>query len=192
MVVGTKASTRKCDDGQRNVLGAKEQMKEKKDMEATRDNAKKQEFLTKLWGLAEAGDVDALGDLAVFYRDGTNGIEKNLGMAYTWFDRLRLTGSPWAMAEVGYALVEGKGVAKNVEKGVMYISTSAGRDCDYGAFLLGLALADGKYGLPVDRTDAVYWLMKALSGTCEHQNLDPHEIKEAEEKLDELFGWERK
>lgn len=165
-----------------------ERQQEQEEFDEARRRMKTKKTLADLWEKAERGDEDAIAELAQGYQTGASGFPQNSKMAFIWFNRLRQTSkSAWAMAEIGVALAEGVGVKQNIETGKVMISVAAGRGSDYGAYLLGLAFAEGKYGLPVDRSEAVYWLMKCLSGSCEFETMTDDATAIAQEVVDELL-----
>jgi hypothetical protein len=66
-------------------------------------------------------------------------------------------------------LVCGMGVTKNEVQGVLYLTSGAEHGSVLAAYHLGLANADGLYGLPVDKAEAKQYLEAALQySRCDH------------------------
>jgi U-box domain len=112
---------------------------------------------------AHEGDVEAMLEMATNYYNAESGFEENNELAFYWFDAARRAGNVIGMTEAGNLLTCGVGVEPNVPQGMLYIGTAAGLGSRVAAFYLGFALADGKFGLPVDEKDAIHWLNQCLS-----------------------------
>ena len=120
------------------------------------------------------------------YKNGTNGFTKDSATAYQWFDKARKAGGVIGLAHVGDMLTTGDGVTKNSTLGIMYLTRAASEKGSlFASYKLGLALAKGKFGLPVDRKDAIYWLKKAR-GKGTRDFLDDDEKAHAGKVLEEL------
>ena len=65
--------------------------------------------------------------VACCYLEGGEGFKLDLQKAFSWYDKARKAGSVRGMTEVGYMLMEGKGVTRNEKRGLIYLSLSAQR-----------------------------------------------------------------
>lgn len=117
----------------------------------------------KLIQKAQDGNEDAMLKLASNYYNGDDGFDENNDQAFHWFDAARDAGNIIGQCEAGNMLALGLGVEQNVERGILHLGTAAGRGSRVAAYYLGFALAEGRYGLPVHKKDAICWLKKCLS-----------------------------
>ena len=122
------------------------------------------------------------------YKHGECGCPVDLTKAYIWYEKAHRNGSLRGTAHLGEFLAKGIGVAKDERRGVMYLSMAAGRGSDCAAYELGTALADGRYGFPVDKEEAIHWLQMCLSGNCRAKHLGNSAKQRAEGLLSELQG----
>jgi U-box domain/Sel1 repeat len=137
---------------------------------------------------AEGGDSDAMYNTAAHYNHGTKGFEEDDKLALKWFKKAHEAGDVAGTAALGEFLCNGHGgVATCHTMGIMYLGIAAGQGSNLASFELGMALADGEYGMTVNVKEAIYWLEKAV-GDCEHDHLDDGYKEEAAEKLNELKG----
>jgi hypothetical protein len=85
-------------------------------------------FADTLLAKAEAGDVMFQTQLAFAYSGEAEAyLPKNLAAAYDWFRRAADAGDLEAQAQVGSALVNGRGIAPDVEEGTRWLRLAAGR-----------------------------------------------------------------
>ena len=68
----------------------------------------------------------------------------------------------------------------------MNVTEAAGLGSELGAYRLGWAFFEGKYGLPKDPARARYWLKKLVDGECKIKHLVDSAKAEAAEMLREL------
>ncbi|CAB9521012.1 Sel1 domain protein repeat-containing protein [Seminavis robusta] len=151
-----------------------EKVKQKKDME-------------KLLKKAEAGDADAMYDLGLNYHYGIDGFKENDEEAFQWYRRAHGAKNARGTASIGYYYLHGLGVDKCIKRGVMYMSIAAGQGSDFAAYHLGMALAEGRHGMIVDKAEATRWLEEALGG-CKRKHMKLSDKNKAQEKLNELKG----
>ena len=135
---------------------------------------------------AEAGDVRALGRVATSYNHGINGFPVDKKLSFFWSNRAHYAGDIKSTARIGFFLVQGEGTEQDTALGVVYISIAAANGSDFAAYRLGMALALGRYHLPINVPEAIKWLTKATNNTCEHRHLRPARKIEARQLLAQL------
>ncbi|CAB9523620.1 Sel1 domain protein repeat-containing protein [Seminavis robusta] len=150
----------------------KEKVNQKKEME---------ELLKK----ADAGGACAMYNLGVNYENGYDGFNEDEKLAFQWYSRAHKAGNVRGTSSVGMHLLNGWGVAKNEKLGLVHLSSAAGQGSNYAAKWLGVAFANGEYGLSVDKAMAISWLEKAV-GDCPEGPLTDESIQDAQQELDEL------
>jgi U-box domain/Sel1 repeat len=143
-----------------------------------------QKSITDLQKKAKSGDARAMVELGVRYEKGTRGFEKDGEAALEWYERAHNAGNIKGTAYLGRRLCS-SGVAKCGSQGLMYISIAAGQGSNWAAAKLGLALANGSYGLPKNEKEAICWLTKALGASSIMHMSDDHRDK-VKRKLGEL------
>ncbi|CAB9499642.1 Sel1 domain protein repeat-containing protein [Seminavis robusta] len=119
---------------------------------------------------AHEGFVLAMLKVAEGYSRGVHGFEKDRPKAYRWYQKSHDAGSVKGTARVGEFLVKGLGVQRSFPLGMMYLGQTAKAGSDLAAYLLGHAFAEGKYGMPVNEREAIFWLQKCL-GACAHSHM---------------------
>ena len=153
---------------------------------------KQQKELEELKKTAEDGDPLASLSLGRFYESGEHwlhGIRKDDKQAATWYKKAHKQGSITGTAMVGNLFCSGQGGEHCHTTGIMYLSIAAGQGSRLGAYYLGMAIARGaQYGiLYVDKTDAIYWLEKALGNSPDCIDcLADKDMMEARKMLQEL------
>jgi len=135
---------------------------------------------------AVGGDAKSMAILGCRYRDATEGFPKDKKLAFQWTEKAHEAGNVSATARLGGMLCDGNCGERDPKKGIILLGIAAGRGSDYAAYRLGLAFADGKYGLKVDEGEARRWLQSCLSDACSSKTLIHSAKDEAQNKLDEL------
>ncbi|CAB9516986.1 Sel1 domain protein repeat-containing protein [Seminavis robusta] len=154
---------------------------------ADKYRAKKQEIKDRaeLLKKAEKGDAEAMYRAGEYYHRGAHGFPEDDNVALAWFKKSHRAGNVKGTALTGDYLLEGWADDKDYKKG-MYMSTvAAARGSNLAAYNLGMAFADGAYGMSRDVPEAIFWLEKAV-GKCPVDHLDDNHKEKAQEKLDEL------
>lgn len=131
--------------------------------------AKDEKKQTELLEAAEAGETTIMINLSLAYRDGNYGFQKNNPSAFYWMKQAHDAGSILATAFLGDYYLKGTGIEKCFPRGLVYTSMAAEK-CDIASYNLGMAIAHGYYGMPIDTEEAVLWLRKSING-CIHRNL---------------------
>ena len=146
---------------------------------------KDKKYMADILQGAENGQVSKMELAGDHYKNGKHGFNQDSALAYQWFDKARKAGSVIGLGNVGDMLTTENGVAKNTTLGIMYLTRAAlEKGSPYASFKLGIALAKGKFGLPVDRKDAIHWLKKAR-GKGTRDFLDDDEKAHAGKVLEE-------
>eukprot|EP00966_Prymnesium_polylepis_P258921 5980394-Prymnesium_polylepis.1 len=122
--------------------------------------------------MAEAGDVDAMRNLAGAYISGGAGHEQDMAQGFRWGERAAKTGDNRAIGALGHCYVVGMGVEKNQSMGLVFMVESATRGNPKACYALGRLFLLGKHGLPKDSQLTRRWYEKALS--CHEKALSFH------------------
>jgi U-box domain/Sel1 repeat len=127
------------------------------------EKVKEQKRVEDLLKKAQGGDAEAMYRVGISYLTGTCGFEEDEKLAVKWFTKSHEAGYVQGTAALGYYLCNGHGVAKCHSTGIAYLGIAAAQGSKYAAYVLGIAWADGKYGMNVNKFEAIYWLEKATS-----------------------------
>jgi uncharacterized protein len=92
--------------------------------EAVRAEDLRDEPLTEIQQLADAGRADAQRELGIRYGQGT-GLTQDFTTARTWASRAASQGDPWAMRIMGLIYLNGLGVEANKWRAVDYFKRAA-------------------------------------------------------------------
>jgi U-box domain/Sel1 repeat len=150
------------------------------------EKVKEQKRMEDLLKKAEGGDDEAMYNIGVHYELGTCGFKEDEKLAVKWFTKSHEAGNVTGTAVLGEYLCQGYGgVAKCHSTGIAYLGRAAAEGSDMAAYFLGMAWADGTFGLKVNKNEAIYWLEKA-AGECIHANLSEVCKNEAKQKLNAL------
>lgn len=109
---------------------------------------------------ANAGNEEAAAMLGPAYFTGSNGFEKNMTEAAKWLPHAVEKDNATAMAQLGFLLLNGTGVAKDEAKGVELIQRSAQANDPTGLYYLGLMNMQG-IGTAANPTEGVRLLTQA-------------------------------
>ena len=130
---------------------------------------------------AEAGDADAMREVARCFYLGLMGQTKDAGKAFHWYELAAKRGNVRALGGLGLCYVNGTGVGKNPTLGVGYQVESATRGNAFACANLGLYYFKGMGGLPEDLQQARRWLAKAK--TCDNYDALEDDHKASTETL---------
>ena len=125
-------------------------------------------------------------EVAENYHSRQYSFQLDAQMAFEWCEKACAAGGTFAMAQLGRTLLAGY-LPNHEMKGMMCLSVAAGKGSSIAAHELGLALAEGKYNLPVDISAAIHWLNKSLEGSS-HDTLTEEAKQETRQKLEELLN----
>jgi TPR repeat protein len=137
--------------------------------------------------LAESGDSIAMKKVGLNYQFGTEGIEKDVKLSFSWCKRAHDAGNVKGTALIGYLLLVGRGVTKSRSEGLVYLVSAAERGSDFAAYRLGMAKAGGVWGLSVNSKEAIHWLEKCLSPSCKNKHMADSQKEKATQMLQELL-----
>ena len=98
---------------------------------------------------AENGEVNAMTTLGFTYRDGLRGQPVNITESIKWFQKAADENDPQALTALGVLHINGKGVAKDVPRGMNMLLKSAGttNSSEHACAILGLSYATGVLGM---------------------------------------------
>tara|TARA_B100001094_G_scaffold322082_3_gene370827 strand:- start:6076 stop:6891 length:816 start_codon:yes stop_codon:yes gene_type:complete len=101
---------------------------------------------------AENGQVNAMTTLGFTYRDGRRGQPVNVTESIKWFEMAADENDPEALTALGVLHINGKGVAKDIPKGMDLLLKSAGTTnaSEHACAILGECYARGMYGMRKD------------------------------------------
>lgn len=108
----------------------------------------------------ERGNRRALFHLGSCYAKGLGGLPKDERKAFVLYqeaERLNVPGTAYA---IGLCFLEGKGVEKDLEKGLAYLNRAASEGDVKAMNSLAKCFAEG-IGVAIDKTKAIEWLSKA-------------------------------
>jgi TPR repeat protein len=111
---------------------------------------------------AENGDLDATSKLGFYYRDGLGGKPVNVTEAIKCFQFAAEQDDPPATTALGVLHINGKGVARNVSKGIELLFKSADlKDgSEHACAILGESYADGRLGMTKNMEAATHYFGK--------------------------------
>lgn len=116
---------------------------------------------------AQQGNPLAMYNLALRYKDGTGGLQRDFGQATEWFAKSAESGYVPAMVEMGDALKRGRGVISNPRRAVEWYQRAAEAGSPSAKLQLGLiylfgyvdrAGPEGSNSIRSDNTLALLWL----------------------------------
>ena len=117
--------------------------------------------VTNLRSAAEAGDAQAMCDLASMYTEGRN-VEQDDGKAIEWYRRAAEAGNATGMLKLGLGYMLGRGIAMDTAEGLRWIEKSARAGNSDAMFALATSYANGVGG-EKNEQEAVRWLTKAAN-----------------------------
>ena len=111
---------------------------------------------------AENGEVNAMTTLGFTYRDGLRGQPVNMTESIKWFQKAADENDPQALTALGVLHINGKGVAKDVSKGIELLFKSADlKDgSEHACAILGESYAKGILGMSKNMSIAMQYYGK--------------------------------
>jgi len=111
---------------------------------------------------AENGEVNAMTTLGFTYRDGLRGQPVNITESIKWFGMAAAQDEPQAITALGVLHILGKGVAKDIPKGMDLLLKSAGttNGSEHACAILGESYARGILGMRKDMDVAMKYYGK--------------------------------
>ena len=139
---------------------------------------------------AEGGDVEAMKELGIAYRDGMQGLrlKQDATQAFMWFKRAADLNDPGALYECGVAHLVGGGVTRSDIRGLIMIGMAAAIGSEVACYILGRSNEKGRFGLDMDPQEATryYRKMQKCHGPARASNTD-----RAEEHRQNAAAWLR-
>ncbi|MBL9138687.1 MAG: sel1 repeat family protein, partial [Verrucomicrobiales bacterium] len=111
---------------------------------------------------AKNGDAEAQLKLGRMYRDGTDGLEKDLAKACEWWLKAALQGNAAAQGQLGRAYMRGLGVSADSTEAVKWFREGARNGDPWAQLFLGDAYEFGHGPLKKDQQLAVTWWTKSM------------------------------
>ena len=117
--------------------------------------------------MAKAGDPKAQVLLGRIYDmpDGRPGVKKDRTKAQFWFEKAVKQDYTRGYRALGFHLV---GTGKNPKRGLRILKVAAVRGDAVAQWGMGLYLLSSNWGVPVDRTAARKWFIKAIEQKYSH------------------------
>ena len=111
---------------------------------------------------ADAGNADAMYNLAIYYADGSGGLKADQAAAVEWYRKAANAGNAAAMNMMGRYYDEGWGGLKKDEAAALewYRKAADAGNAD-ALYNLAICYADGSGGLKADKAAALEWYRKA-------------------------------
>lgn len=119
------------------------------------------DFFT-LMKAAKDGNSSAMTTLGFYYRDGRGGQPVNVPECIKWFNMAAAQDEPQAITALGVLHINGKGVAKDIPKGMDLLlkSASTTNGSEHACAILGESYAKGILGMRKDMSIAVQYYGK--------------------------------
>lgn len=109
---------------------------------------------------ADAGDRAAACELGRRYYNGSNGLVKDLALAFSYFMKSAEQDYPEAQCNVGWCYEVGDGVEEDLSKAYEWYLKSANNQCPMAQYSLGWMYTNGVY-VPRNQSKAIEWFVKA-------------------------------
>lgn len=140
---------------------------------------------------AACGEIWAWRHLYSNYKNGFNGYPKDAEKAFYWVDRVlkQDANNPEAQALAGTHYLDGEGVARDMERGIELVRSSAQAGVGYGQYIYGRLFHLGGGSIQKDLTQAEYWMQTAVKNGWEGAS---KELEEVRRELAESSGFNDK
>ena len=154
--------------------------------DAWEEKKNEKKYREQLQKMAEHGDMVSMQVLSYNYMTGSEGFPQDMNLAFKWAKKAHKSDSVMGTATMGWMMIHGLGTRKNRKKGIRRLKEAAVSGSAWASCRLGLALADGLYGLPKNHLLASHWLEMTVNGSSKFDDCrDAGKVK-AQEKLDEI------
>ena len=128
---------------------------------------------------AEGGDAMAMSELGYWYRDGRHGLKKDSTQSFMWLKRAADLKDVHALTGCGAAYLTGQGVEQSISRGLITMGAAATLGSEHACGILGLASADGIFGLDKNPQEATRWYREMQNCTCRNTTEDHREMAAA-------------
>ena len=135
---------------------------------------------------AAGGDANAMYTLCCAYDSGKYGFKKDMKMFYHWLEKAFEAGDVRAAGGLAEALLKGLGTDKNVAQGWFYAGFAVEHGSSIAHGLYGLALADGRWGMHVDKARAIRFLKLVVDGSLPYNHTSKAAMQDIKERLERL------
>ena len=106
---------------------------------------------------AEGGHETSMLLLGFLYRDGDQGLKKDMTQAFPWFKRAADLKNVGGLTNCGIAYLTGRGVERSDSRGLIMLAAAATLGSEHACAILGRANADGRHGLDQNPQEATRW-----------------------------------
>lgn len=113
-----------------------------------------------LFEKAAIGDLEAMCEIGRRYYDGSNGVTKNLDLAFRYFLQAAEKGNPEAQCNVAWCYEVGDGVEQDLSKAYEWYQKSAENNCSMAQYSLGWMYYNG-ISVAKNQSKAIAWFIKA-------------------------------
>jgi len=110
---------------------------------------------------AEDGDSESMYKLGSWYTHGVNGLDRDNVLAFKWYQLSAELDNANGLASCGQCYLDGKGVGKDIQRGLVMIGQAVGRSA-HACYVLGFTYHHGN-GVSKDATETFKWYKKALN-----------------------------
>ena len=120
------------------------------------------EGFTLLEKAGNMGHVEAQYILALLYKEGAGGVEKDVKKAAKWFEKAASQGKVEAQLRIAMLYRNGEGVEKNMKKAISWWEKAADQGNEDALCILGVCYYEGE-GVPKDTKKGLELLHKAAA-----------------------------
>ena len=128
--------------------------------EAWTKKLKREKAVAGIRAKADAGDVDAMNNLGVWYRYGFNGLAEDQSMAFYWFKRGADLDDPAALSNLADCYYEGRGTEKDPTQYAIKLTQAALLGDSHAIYSMATNYYVGDNGFKKSASDALCWAKK--------------------------------
>jgi U-box domain/Sel1 repeat len=139
-----------------------------------------------LFNRANAGDRDAMYQVARLYNYANDLVGTDQKKAFIWYEKAKKKGCIKSTSKVGELLLKGAGTPKDFARGVMMLTIAAEKGSDFAAYELGINFAQGTNGFQFNLKEAQHWLERSLNDESSIKHMNERCEKEAKELLERV------
>lgn len=121
-----------------------------------------EQIVERLMRAAEAGDAVAIGRVGEVYQNGLFGFDKDAKQAIAWFKKGADVGDPHSMYLYAEFLMQGIGMKRRVEEGMILLTRAAQMGYPAACYALGLIYREGSNDFEKDATQSARWFNKCM------------------------------
>ena len=128
--------------------------------EAWTKKLKREKAVAGIRAKADAGDVDAMNNLGVWYRYAFNGLAEDQSMAFYWFKRGADLDDPAALSNLADCYYEGRGTEKDPTQYAIKLTQAALLGDSHAIYSMATNYYVGDNGFKKSASDALCWAKK--------------------------------